>query len=446
MKKILFINPTINNTVFGKMKMLALPPMGLGVLASRTPEHYEVGIIDENLEAVDFNTPADLVAVTATTGQAPRAYQIIQEFKKRGVPTIMGGIHASVMTEEAVRFADSVAVGEADELWPVIVKDFEEGKMKKVYRAEAFPSLEKIPKINRKLFSKKYMIHSVQTSRGCPCNCSFCSVTRFNGARYRFRSIPDVIEEIEEIEGKRFFIADDSIVGLGPEGIDHAKRLFKSLKGLGKSWGSQVCITIAEHDDLLKAAAEAGANTFYIGFESIEAESLKSVNKNVNLRPMIKNYKNTIRKFHDHGIGVIGGFILGTDGDTKEIFDKTIEFIHETGIDGSQFTIMTPFPGTRLYSQVEKEGRLLFTNYPEDWVKYNAYEAVIQPRNMTIDELVAGWRNVYSETSSPVRSLRRSLKTLMNTGSVVNASINLFWNYYNYKAVRDSGMNIDAPL
>ena len=158
---------------------------------------------------------------------------------------------------------------------------------------------------------------------------------------------------------------------------------------------------------------------------------------------MIKNYKKTIQKFHDHGIGVIGGFILGTDADTKEIFEKTIEFIHETGIDGSQFTIMTPFPGTRLYSKVQKEGRLLYTNYPDDWVKYNAYEAVIQPRNMTVEELVAGWQSVYNATSSPAQSLKRSMKTLMNTGSIVNASINLFWNYYNYKAVRDSGMNTD---
>ncbi len=443
MKNILFINPSITNTVFGNMKMLALPPMGLGVLASRTPEKYGVTIVDENVDDIDFDAHADLVAVTATTGQAPRAYRIINEFKKRGVPTIMGGIHASVMPEETARFADSVAIGEADQLWPLILADFEKGGLKPMYRADGFPSIAKIPKINRKLFSKKYMIQSVQTSRGCPCNCSFCSVTKFNGARYRFRSIPDVVEEIEQINEKRFFIADDSIVGLGLEGIAHAKQLFKSLKSVKKSWGSQVCITIAEHDDLLKAAADAGANTFYIGFESIDAEALKSVDKKVNLRPMIKNYKNTIRKFHDHGIAVIGGFILGTDADTKDIFGKTIEFIHETGIDGSQFTIMTPFPGTRLYSQVEKEGRLLYTNYPEDWVKYTAYEAVIQPRNMTVEELVTGWKNVYSETSSPVRSLRRSLKTLMNTGSFVNASINLFWNYYNYKAVRDSGMNAD---
>lgn len=436
MKKILLINPSIGNTVFGRMKMLALPPMGLGVLASRTPETYTVTVIDENVDALDVNADADLVAVTATTGQAPRAYQIIDDFKKRGIPTIMGGIHASVMPDEAARYADTVVIGEADELWPRILTDYENNRLGAVYRMDAHPGLKDIPRIDRSIYSKKYMVHSVQTSRGCPCNCSFCSVTKFNGGAYRFRAIDDVIREIDEIEDRRFFIADDSIVGLGNEGIEHAKKLFKALKGRRKSWGSQVCITIAEHDDLLREAAAAGANTFYIGFESIDAESLKSVDKKINLRPIIRNFKKTIEKFHDNGIGVIGGFILGTDADTKEIFEKTIDFIHETGIDGSQFTIMTPFPGTRLYDQMKREDRLLYTDYPRDWVKYNAYEAVIRPRNMTVDELIQGWRTVYDATSSPAQSLKRSLKTLVNTGSLMNASINLFWNYYNYKAVQ----------
>ncbi|MBN2078437.1 MAG: B12-binding domain-containing radical SAM protein [Spirochaetes bacterium] len=438
MKKIIFVNPGSTNTVFGKMKMLALPPMGLGVLASRTPDSFEVEIVDENVETLDFDTPADLVAVTATTVQAPRAYEITAGFRKRGVPVVMGGIHASVMTDEAARHADSVAVGEGDEIWPVIVRDFESGRLRPLYRAEGFPRLDGIPKINRDLFSKKYMIQSVQTSRGCPCNCSFCSVTKFNGSRYRFRSIPDVVEEIEQIKEKRFFVADDSIVGLGAEGIAHAKSLFAHLKGLKKSWGSQVCITIAEHNDLLRAASESGANTFYIGFESIEAESLKSMNKGINLRPIIKNYRNTILKIHDHGIGVIGGFILGSDADTRDIFEKTIEFVHETGIDGCQFTIMTPFPGTRLYRQLQEEGRLLYTDYPRDWSRYHCYDAVIRPKNMTVEELKEGWRRVYDATSNLGTSIKRSLKTLVNTGSMVNASINLFWNYYNYKAVRES--------
>lgn len=437
MKKILFVNPSISNTVFGKMKMLALPPMGLGMLASMTPDEYEVEIIDENVDTLDFDNGADLVAVTATTVQAPRAYAIMKEFRQRGVKTILGGIHPSVCPDEALAYADSIAIGEGEEIWPLILKDFEKGQLSRKYTAVRFPSLENLTRINRKLFSKKYLVQSVQTSRGCPCNCSFCSVTKFNGGKYRFRPTRDVIDEIVGIQDKRLFIADDSIVGLGDDCVTHALEVFQNLKGLGKTYGSQVCITIAEHPHLLRAAADAGVNTFYIGFESIETESLKSVNKGVNMRPLIKNYKETIKKFHSYGIGIIGGFILGCDGDTKDVFDRTIDFVHETGIDGCQFTIMTPFPGTRLYDQVQREGRLLYTDYPNDWIKYNAYEAVIRPRNMTVDELISGWRRVYDATSTIGTSLTRGVKTLINTRSLMNATVNVFWNYYNYRAIRD---------
>ncbi len=249
--------------------------------------------------------------------------------------------------------------------------------------------------------------------------------------------MPEVLDEIARLQSNRLFIADDSIVGLGPHGLDHARRLFEGMKGLGKSWGSQVCITIAEHDDLLRLAAEAGVNTFYIGFESVEAASLESMDKRVNLRPAIRNFKESIAKMHAHGIGVIGGFILGSDGDTPDIFDRTIEFVHETDIDGCQFTVMTPFPGTRLYEQVEKEGRLRYTDYPADWSRYNAYESVMVPKNMTVDELERGQRKIYEATSSMRMCLKRSVKTFVNTRSPINSVTNFLWNYYNYKAVSD---------
>jgi len=435
MKKILFVNPSIRDTVFGKMKTLALPPMGLGVLASRTPRKYQVTILDEMVDELDLNADADLVAVTATTVQAPRAYQIIEAFKRRGIPTVMGGIHGSVRTEEAAGYADSVVVGEADEIWPEVLQDFENGGMKKRYKASTFPKLTALPRLRRELFSSKYFIDSVQTSRGCPCNCNFCSVTEFNGRKYRFRPVEEVVEEIRSLRDNRFFISDDSIVGLGKECTDHARRLFAAMKGLNKTWGSQVCITIAEHDDLLRAAAEAGVNTFYVGFESVDSTSLKSMSKGVNLRPGIRNFKEAIRRMHGYGIGIIGGFILGSDGDTKDIFNKTIDFIHDTEIDGCQFTIMTPFPGTRLYEQIRKEDRLLYTDYPRDWAKYNAYEAVIKPKNMTIDELQEGQRKIYEATSTMGRSFFRGVKTLVNTRSPIKALTNFLWNYNNYKAI-----------
>jgi radical SAM superfamily enzyme YgiQ (UPF0313 family) len=435
MVRILLVFPSIGDTVFGRMRTLALPPLGLGILASRTPRRHDVTIVDENVEEIDFNADADLVAVSATTVQAPRAYQILAEFRNRGVATVIGGIHASVLPHEAARYADAVVVGEADEIWPRVVEDFARGTLQRVYTVERRPGLEHMPVVDRSLFAGKYALATIQTSRGCPCNCNFCSVTRFNGKRYRFRPVDEVLEEIAGIEETRLFLTDDSIVGLGDRCVDHAMDLFRGMKGLGKSWGSQVCITVAEHEDLMHAAAEAGVNTFYIGFESVEAESLRSMDKKVNLRPSIRNYRETIRKIHDHGIGIIGGFILGSDTDTKDSFHRLVEFVHETEIDGCQFTIMTPFPGTRFYEQMQREGRLLYTNYPADWARYSAYEAVIEPRGMTIDELRRGRRLVYDATSTMGRSFSRGVRTLVNTRSLTNAFTNFFWNYYNYSAI-----------
>jgi radical SAM superfamily enzyme YgiQ (UPF0313 family) len=434
--RILFVNPSIRETIFGRMKTLSLPPMGLVGIASATPPEHEVAIFDENVEEGPLGFDADLVAVTATTGQAPRAYELLEECRRRGIPSVIGGIHASVLPDEASRHADAVVVGEAEELWPIVVADCARGELKRRYVAARRPDIEHLPRARRELLSKRYVVASVQTSRGCPCNCSFCSVTSFNGRRYRFRSVAEVIEEIERVETPGLFLSDDSIVGLGPECVAHAHELFRRMKGLGKSWGSQVCLTVAEDDELLRAAAEAGAKTFYIGFESVDEASLRSVSKGVNLRPLIRDYREATRRIHDHGIGVIGGFILGTDGDGPDIFEKTIELVREAEIDGCQFTIMTPFPGTRLFDKVRDEGRLLYTDFPGDWGRYNAYEAVIRPKNMTVDELVRGRRHVYDQTSTLGRSLRRGWTTWRNTGSYQNAVINFFWNYYNYKAIR----------
>lgn len=438
MKKILFVNPSTRQTIFGRMKSLALPPMGLGLLASRTPDKYEMAIVDENIEELDFDLDADIVAVTATTVQAPRAYEIIQKFKSRGITTIVGGIHPSVLPEEASRFADVVVTGEADEIWPKILSDFENNSLKQRYTMERYPSLDNMPGIDWSLFSKKYVIHSVQTSRGCPCDCNFCSVTLFNGRKYRFRPIDQVLRDVADIKHNRMFISDDSVVGLGERGIEHARALFDGLTGMNKSWGAQVCVTIAEHDDLLRAASRSGANTFYIGFESVDPKALKSMDKGVNLRPKIAGYKEAIKKMHAHGIGVIGGFILGSDVDTKESFKLTADFINETGVDGCQFTIMTPFPGTRLYDRMCEDKRLIYDDYPRDWARYNAYEAVMKPQSMTLHELIKGQQYMYDSTSSLSKSFSRGLRTLVSTKSPTNAFINFSWNYYNYRAIKSA--------
>ena len=434
MKKILFVNPSNKDDILENVKILSLPPVSLGVLASHTPEDYEMEIIDESIDTIDFDRDVDLVAITCMTPLAPRAYDISTRFRERGIPVVLGGVHASMETQEAANFADAVVIGEAEEIWPTVLQDFEAGKLRKIYSSNR-PSLKNLPRPRRNLFSPGYFIQTVQTSRGCPFDCNFCSVTRFNGAHYRFRPVDEVIEEVSDLKGDRFFFIDDNIIGSGERFTKRALKLFERLKHLGKEWGSQICLTVVESDELLREAAESGAKFFFIGFESVEAETLSAMNKQINLRPTTRNFKDAIRKIQDKGIAVIGGFIFGNDTDTKDIFEKTVDFIHDTAIDAAQFTILTPLPGTKLYQQLASEGRLLLRGYPEDWKRYNGFEVVFQPKNMTVEELHEGHISAYEATASLKSSFARAIKTFLKTKSLFSTISSFYWNYDCFKMV-----------
>lgn len=438
MKRILFVNPSHRDDVLDKVKILSLPPMSLATLASHTPEKYEMRIIDEAIDEIDFDNDFDLVAITCMTPLAPRAYEISAEFRNRGTPVIIGGVHASLVSEEAKNFADSVVIGEGEDNWHTVLQDFEADRLQKVYTSTR-PALGNLPEPRRDLLSNDYFIQTVQTSRGCPFDCSFCSVTQFNGRQYRFRPVDQVIGEISRLKGKRFFFIDDNIVGSGEKSTMRALQLFERLRELKKQWGSQICITVVESDGLLRAAAESGAKFFFIGFESVEAETLAGMNKKINLRPATTNFKEAIKKIHDHGISVVGGFILGNDTDTKDIFAKTIDFVHDSGIDGAQLSIQTPFPGTKIYHQLAGEGRLLFTDFPKDWKRYHGFEVVFQPKNMTAEELLEGHRLAYKATASLKSSCFRAMKTFWKTKSILGTAAAFHWSYDCYKMVSRSG-------
>jgi len=433
-KKILFVNPSNKDDILENVKILSLPPVNLGILASHTPEKYEIEIIDETIGTIDFDRDVDLVAISCMTPLAPRAYDISTRFRNKGIPVVLGGVHASMVSQEATNFVDSVVIGEAEEIWPTVLQDFEAGKLRKAYSSNR-PGLKNLPWPRRDLFSPGYFIQTVQTSRGCPFDCNFCSVTRFNGAHYRFRPVDEVIEEIRELKGNRFFFIDDNIVGSGERCTTRTLKLFERLKDLGKEWGSQICISIVESDELLRKAAEGGAKVFFIGFESVESEALSAMHKGINLRPTSRDFRDAIRKIQDRGIAVVGGFIFGNDTDTKDIFEKTVEFIHDTEIDAAQFTILTPFPGTRLYQHLASEGRLLLKDYPKDWKRYNAFEVVFRPRNMTVEELQEGHISAYEATASLKTSFARAIRTFSKTKSLLSTISSFYWNYDCYKMV-----------
>ncbi len=442
MKKILLINPSFKGSLHSNIKVLALPPLNLAIIARYTPEHYDVQIVDEAMEDLDLDTKADLVGITCMTPLAPRAYEIAAHFRARGIPVVMGGIHVSYVTDEALRYADAVVIGEGENIWPQVLEDFERGQMQKAYRATEPPDIENLLAPRRDLLKGKYFVETVQTGRGCPINCNFCSVTAFNGSRYRVRSIDSVIDEINSIKSNRIFIVDDNIVGQGPRYIRRAKEFFDRLAECKKEWGGQTCLSIVEHDDVLKAAQRSGCKGMLIGFESLDPATIDSMHKSVNLRPNTRNFSDAIKKLHDHGIAIVGCFIFGSEGQNKDAFRRTIDFVLENEIDAVQLSLETPLPGTAFYKQMQEEGRLLLTDYPNDWRHYTIFEPVFRMNGMTPAEAYEGLLEAYAEVSSFKSSLVRGLKTFRNTRSLFSTGISFSWNYQAYKTI----CNTKTPL
>lgn len=443
MKKILLINPAFKGSLHSNIKVLAIPPLNLTIIASYTPKHYEVEIVDEAVEDLDMNAQADLVGITCMTPLAPRAYELAQHFRSRGIPVVMGGIHVSYMTDEALNYCDAVVAGEGENIWPQLLADWEQGKMQRVYRVCEQPDVENLLQPRRELLRGKYFVETVQTSRGCPINCNFCSVTAFNGSRTRLRNLDQVIAEINSIKSKNIFIVDDNIIGTGARYVRRAHELFSRMRDeCDKTWGGQTCLNIVEHDDVLKAARDSGCRGLLIGFESIDADSLSAMHKPVNLRPSTKNFSDAIKKIHDHGIAIVGCFIFGADTQDKDVFRRTIDFALENEIDAIQMTLETPLPGTAFYKQMVEEGRLLLTDYPNDWRHYTIFEPVFEMKSFTPKEAYDNLLEAYSEMSSFGASVKRATKTLIKTRSLFSTGISFSWNYQAYKTI----LNTPTPL
>jgi len=417
-KKLLLINPgnedRLNAASVGLF--FTFPPPGLAYLAALTPSDWDTRIIDENVEPLSFED-ADLVGITAMTSNAHRAYEISEQYRRKGITTVMGGIHASMLYDEAIQFVDSVVICEAESVWQSLLRDFENNELKRFYRGER-TSLENLVRPRNDLYCDRYRLKAaVQTARGCPMDCEFCSVTAFNGRTYRQRPVEEVLDELECLNCQEFFFSDDNILNYGQKAEQRAIQLFRGMveRGLNKRWVSQVGIDFGNSPDVLKWAHKAGCLAVHIGFESINEESLQSMRKARNLNIGVRNYREVIYRIHDHGIGVHGAFILGSDGDMKDIFQSTIEFILDSKIDSASFTISTPLPGTRLYKRLSSEGRLLRTNYPDDWKHYDFAEAVFRPKHMTPDELEEGVYQVYKHTTSRATSLKRAFNSFSQT-------------------------------
>jgi radical SAM superfamily enzyme YgiQ (UPF0313 family) len=425
-KKLLLINPA-QHIKPNLVTLLRLPPASLAYLAALTPLDWDIKVLDENIEPLTFED-ADLVGITACSCNAPRGYEISREYRRKGTKTVMGGVHVSMMFEEAVQFVDSVMIGEAESAWHNLIHDFEKGDLKKCYRGE-LASLENQVKPRTDIYSPKYRLPSVETSRGCPHDCEFCAVTTFHGRTYRQRPVEDVLAQLESLNSKFLFFMDDNILGYGQKAEERAIQLFRGMidRGLKKRWGCAVSIDFANNPEVLKYAQKAGCMGVFIGFESINEESLQGMHKVRNLRVGVQNYKEVIKRIHGHGIGVLGSFVLGNDGDRKDVFERTTEFILDSKIDATLFAILCPFPGTRLYNRLKQEGRLLRTNYPDDWKYHDCIEVVFKPKHMTPEELSEGVAQMYRATTSRLTSLKKAFTSAILTKNLLGSAFAYFW-------------------
>lgn len=376
-----------------------LARLTLTTIAGLTPPQHEVVIHDARLGEPNFDGNWDLVGFTGMTCEIPHVYQMADEFRKRGKTVVIGGYHATALPEEVKKHADLVVVGEAEGLWQRILLELENGGAQQaIYQNDKLIEMRDmaIPRrdlLNRDMYT---VFNTIQATRGCPFNCDYCSVTRFFGRDYRCRPVEEVVAEINNQPGNRWMFLDDNLVA----NDKYAKELFRALIPLGIKWGAQASFALTKNVELMDLYAQAGGQFIFIGFESLSAQALQAVRKGAN-RP--EEYAVGIRHLQRRGITIMGSFMFGLDGDDLGVFKRTVDFVNTHKIDLVLYHILTPFPGTRLYEEMNLQGRI----HDRDWSHYDTGHSVIHPRGMTSEELQNGWYWAIRETYKLTNILRR---------------------------------------
>jgi radical SAM superfamily enzyme YgiQ (UPF0313 family) len=431
-RKLLLINPANQRRKGLRMRKLSTyPPLSLAIIAGLTPGNWEVKILDENFDAFKFEE-VDMVGFTSFTSTAPRVYELSAIFRERNIKTIMGGIHASMLPDEALQYVDAVVIGEAESIWASVISDFENNTLQQKYRGELL-ELGGKPMPRHDLLSKEYLFSAIQTTRGCPMQCDFCSVSTFNGCQYRLRPISEVLDELERLPTNLVFFFDDNIIGYGKKSQERAIELFKGIvnRGIKLDWIGQASLNFADNEEVLKWAARSGCRMVLIGIESEKTEQLKETGKKMNLHMGVDAYSRVFRKIHRHGISILGAFIFGMDTDSKQSLNERAEYILKSSVDAWQTTILTPLPGTGLYDRLKSENRILHTNYPDDWCKYDFIEPVIEPDQMTNVELAETMQHVWAKIYNRKNVRKQFRRSVWNLKSYKIA----LWGYicnYNY--------------
>ena len=377
-------------------KTMRYAPLTLTTLASLVPAEIpaEVRITDEGVDEIDLDRmEADLVGITAITGTAPRAYEIAARLRQRGIPVVLGGVHPTLMPEEAMQHADCTVVGYAEESWPHLLRDFVRGRMARRYDQSPNMRLDNLPFPQRQLYNSSLVnvAHTIEATRGCVFQCDFCVVPAAWGKPLQ-KPVAHVVADIQQMKAKRVIFLDLNLIA----DVPYAKELFTALISLKIQWGGLATTTIAWDDELLDLAARSGCRGLLVGFESLNQESLKEAKKGFNMR---RDYHEVVRKIRDRRVALMGCFVFGFDHDTLQTFDETVDFVMESHMDLPRYAVAVPFPNTGLYKRLKSEGRIT----TENWSLYDGQHVVFEPKNMTAAELLdntrRAWRKTYSYSS-----------------------------------------------
>ncbi|MBC8210858.1 MAG: B12-binding domain-containing radical SAM protein [Gammaproteobacteria bacterium] len=377
-------------------KSLRYQPLTLTTLASLVPAslNAEIVLIDEGIEDVPANIDADIIGMTVITGTAKRAYELAKKFREQGRIVVLGGPHVTLLPEEAAQHADSIVTGYAEDTWPELLNDFVSGHLKPIYRQAPDLSLKDRPFPARELFDgKNFLTQAVfEATRSCAHDCEFCVAPTAWGRNQYQRPVDWVIEDIKQVGQKKIIFIDLNLIS----DKRYAKQLFQQLIPLNVQWYGLSTVLIAHDEELIELIARSGCKGLLLGLETVSQDNLKDANKRFNASV---KYKDVIGELHRLGVAIQGCFVFGLDHDTPDVFDTTVEFAIETGIDLPRFAVLTPFPGTPLYQRLSKENRILNRN----WELYDGQHVVFQPRNMSIEELAQGheraWKKVYRWSS-----------------------------------------------
>ncbi|MCW8932346.1 MAG: B12-binding domain-containing radical SAM protein [Gammaproteobacteria bacterium] len=374
-------------------KSLRYQPLTLTTLASLIPDelNVELELIDEGITDVPDILEVDLIGMTVITGTANRAYELAKRFREQGITVVLGGPHVTLLPKEAALHADAICIGYAEDTWPELLRDYAQRRLKKTYTQAADLSLEERPFAKRELFDKKHFLTQAvfEATRSCAHTCEFCVAPAAWGRKQYQRPVDWVVEDIKQVGQKKNIFIDLNLIS----DIKYAKELFRSLIPLNIHWYGLSTVLIAHDDELIDLIARSGCKGLLLGLETVSEKSLQNTRKSFNASV---KYKDIISELHKLGIAIQGCFVFGLDHDTPDVFDTTVEFVIDTGIDLPRFAVLTPFPGTPLYNRLNSEGRIFNNN----WDHYDGQHVVFHPQNMTMDELANGheraWKKVYS--------------------------------------------------